>query len=256
MKNLKVSMKLVVSFVVVLVMALAVGIIGIFGMYSINASDDDLYNYNVLSLAAMGNAREIFQDQRVLMRNYALNGGNAAKIEEYAREMAASEADMLKEMGEYEASMADPSDEDDYFEGKNAYLGDFASLKREVYEASLISMQDGYNAIYTDRAVNIVNTIVGDFDSAMSSNEQWAHIAVNDNTDLFMFMLILEIIILAVAVIVGLFFAFYISGLIAKPLAPLTAYMGRASTTGDIEFTAERRASSPNILHRRMKSAS
>ena len=73
MQNLKTSSKLIVSFMIVIALAIAVGVIGIVGMHSINNADDAMYSNNVLAMGAMGNIRVVLQDQRTQLRNMCLN---------------------------------------------------------------------------------------------------------------------------------------------------------------------------------------
>jgi methyl-accepting chemotaxis protein len=62
------------------------------------------------------------------------------------------------------------------------------------------------------------------------------------NTQLFRTLLIVSIAVIAVAIGIALFLAFYISGLISKPLTVLTTFMQKAGTTGDIFMSDADRA--------------
>ena len=94
MKNLQVAKKLTVSFLIVVVLAAAVGLVGIFGMASINSADDALYHENVVAISAMGAIRENLQDQVVQMRNKALNAGDSAAIQQYKDDISTMERNM------------------------------------------------------------------------------------------------------------------------------------------------------------------
>jgi len=238
-KNLKVSMKLIISFLVVVVFAIAVGILGIIGMNSISKAEDGLYSENVVALSAMGNIREILQDQRVQLRSFVLNGGNSAKIQEIKNSLTSLEKDMETYFAMYESSIVNESDETAYFNGKKLYQNDYSVLKTDVMEASLKGFDEGFEVLNETRVVDIINEIVEDFDSSMKQNDQWAKTSSDDDTLLYERMLIIEIIILIAATAIAIFFAFYISGLISKPLLALTGYMRKSSTTGDTSLSAE-----------------
>jgi len=238
MKNLKVSLKLIIGFMIVVVLAVIVGVIGIVGMNSINNADDDLYNYNVVALSAMGDIRETLQAQIVQMRSFALNSGDSVKVHEIKSVLDGLEADMLRYFGIYEGTITDVSAEEMYFEAREIYENEFANVKRKVYEASLISTEDAYDVIY-DPQVGVIRTLLVDsFFESMEQNDKWALETVNNNTALFMMMLTISVVILSVMVATALFLAFYISGLISKPLKPLAAFMTKAGTTGDIVLDA------------------
>ena len=237
MKNLKVSSKLLISFTVVVVLAIAVGVIGLFGMSSINGADSALYEENVIALSAMGNIREILQDQLVQIRNIALSDGDIGKMEQHHDTLTLLEQEMTKYLAEYESTMTDAEAEYEYFEAKNTYLADFADAKNRVLEASYESAAAAHEAIFDPKISEIRNSMVSSFDNAMQYNEHWAKEKVDSKSKLYNTMLIAEIAILAFAVIVALFFAVYISGIISKPLRLLSAFMSKAGSAGDIELT-------------------
>jgi len=239
MKNLKVSMKLILSFLIVVIFAIAIGIVGIIGMGSISDAEDGLYNENVVALSAMGRIREILQDQRVQLRNYVLNGGNSSKIQEIKSALTSLENEIETYFAMYETSIVDESDEVAYFNGKKLYQNDYATLKADVLEASLKGFDEGFAVLNESRVVDIINEIVEDFDSSMTQNDQWAKKTADDDTSTYKRLLVIEIVILVVAVFLAIFFAFYISGLISKPLLMLTAFMHKSATTGDISLSSE-----------------
>jgi len=234
MKNLKVSLKLIIGFMIVVVMAVIVGVIGIAGMNSINNADDDLYNFNVVALSAMGDIRETLQAQIVQIRSFALNAGDAVKIREIKDSLNGLEADMVKYFTIYEGTITDVSVEKTYFEAKKIYENDFSDIKRRVHEASLVSLEAAYEVIYDPQVGVIRGKLVDSFFESMEQNDRWALETVNNNTALFTTMLTVSILILSLTVAVALFLAFYISSLISKPLKPLAAFMTKAGTTGDI----------------------
>ncbi|MCL2627294.1 MAG: methyl-accepting chemotaxis protein [Oscillospiraceae bacterium] len=234
MKNLKVSLKLIIGFMIVVVLAVVVGIIGIVGMNSINKADDDLYNFNVVALSAMGDIRETLQDQIVQVRSLALNAGNPTKLDGIKSVLDKLEREMLEFFEIYEGTITDATAEKTYFHAKETYLKDFAGIKSKVREASLISTEEAYNVIYDPSVVEVRNTLVAGFLEAMLQNDAWALESVNNNTKLFWTMLITSVIILVLTVVVAMSLAMYISSLIAKPLLPLAAFMSKAGTTGDI----------------------
>ncbi|MCL2057803.1 MAG: methyl-accepting chemotaxis protein [Oscillospiraceae bacterium] len=239
MKNLRVSMKLIVSLAVVVVLAIAVGIIGIFGMYSINNADEALYNENVLALIAMGSIRETLQAQIVQIRNLGLNAGNKDRLQEIQNTLTSLEGDMSRHMTAYESTMTDTAAEYAYFEGKNLYINDFADMKRRTLEASQISVEAASNVIYDQKVSEIRETMVSDFAISMTYNDGWAKDKVDDNKGLFVNMLTAEIVVLVFSVLVAIFFAYYVSGLISKPLAALSDFMKRAGSSGNITLIPE-----------------
>jgi len=234
MKNLKVSLKLIIGFMIVVVLAVAVGIIGIIGMNSINNADDALYNFNVVALSAMGDIRETLQDQIVQLRNLALTAGDTTKTQNSKGVLDRLEEEMLEFFKLYEKTITDASVEQSYFNAKDLYLNDFSTIKGRIREASLVSTEAVNEIIFDPSIVNIRNSMVNGFNESMMQNDEWALETVNNNTSLFMTMLIASVLILVFTVVVAISLALYISSLISKPLRPLAAFMSRAGSTGDI----------------------
>ena len=239
MKNLKVSFKLIIGFMIVVILAIAVGVIGIIGMNSINNADDDLYNYNVVALSAMGDIRETLQSQIVQMRSLALNAGHADKAADIEKILIKLEENIEEHFILYEGTITDISLESSYFEAKRLYENEFSEIKRRVKEASKISTEAAYNVMYEPHVQEVRDAMVNGFLESMEQNDAWALESVNNNTALFKTMLVTSIIILGITVATALSLAFYISSLISKPLIPLAAFMSKAGSTGDITLSPQ-----------------
>ena len=239
MKNLRVSLKLIISFMIVVALAVIVGVIGIIGMDRINKADDALYNENVIALSAMGDIRESLQAQIVQLRSLALNAGNPVKVNEISIVLDTLENNMDSYLALYEETITDMSAEKAYFTAKNLYLNEFSDIKSRVREASLISTEATYNVIYDPSVDTIRTAMVNGFFESMEQNDKWAYESVNNNTALFRTMLTVSIIVLAVTIAVALFLAYFISGLISKPLKPLASFMKKAGSSGDITLSPE-----------------
>jgi len=237
MKNMKVSAKLITGFMIVVVLAVVVGVIGILGMDSINRADDALYSDNVVALSAMGDIRETLQAQIVQLRSMALNAGDAEMLAQIEGKLQALESNMDEYFALYESTITDMTAETAYFEAKNIYNNEFASIKRRVRAESKISTEAAYAVIYDPQVESARATMVDSFFQSMEQNDMWAYESVNKNTSLFITMLITSIAVLGATIAIALALAFYISSLISKPLIPLATFMNKAGTTGDIQLS-------------------
>ncbi|MCL2163367.1 MAG: methyl-accepting chemotaxis protein [Oscillospiraceae bacterium] len=239
MKNLKVSMKLIVSFMIVVLMAVVIGGVGIFGMSYISSAGEALYSENVVAIGAMGDIREILQNQIVQIRNIAINSGNSAKIQEYQTILSGLERDMETHMLEYEDCITAESEESAYYEAKNLYFNDFSESKRRVIEASYINAEAAYDVLYDQKVATVRDRMVSNFDASMVHNSNVARETVTGNVNLFKSMMIVEICVLVAVIIIAIFLAFYLSSLISKPLLLLAAFMEKAGSTGDLALSQE-----------------
>ena len=239
MKNLKVSLKLIISFMSIVILAVAVGVIGIVGMSRLNAADDALFSEHLLAVDTLGELRETIQEERVLLRNYILNAKNTEKIQELNQEMVALEKNAVALFKQYDSTTTPSVSEVNYNSGRKLYEEEFSKIKQTVHQASLESMEDAYEAVFNPEATEIAESMVHYFSDSADDNNGWAQDTVNGNSALFRTMLTIEIVILAVTVIVALFFTFYISGLISTPLIKLSAFMNKAGSTGDVNLTPD-----------------
>ncbi|MCL2165090.1 MAG: methyl-accepting chemotaxis protein, partial [Oscillospiraceae bacterium] len=81
-----------------------------------------------------------------------------------------------------------------------------------------------------------INEIVSGFDRcmAMKTDQAAQADAANDRSSIMLLTIIIAV--LAASIIISIFLALYISGLISKPLIPLTSFMRKAGETGDISL--------------------
>ena len=239
MKNLRVSYKLIISFMVVLVFAVAVGALGIYGMYTINAADDALYNENVVAISSIGQMNDAFQELRVRLLRYIMYSENAAKIQEIQNDYNMWAKKLQEYVVIYEGTIIDEPAEADYRNAINIYNKEFGRLEEGVRKASLISEHEAYELLNSESSQNMIQTIVVGFEAGMQNNMKWAGETVDSNTALFMSLLTIELILLVAAIICAIFMAMYISGLIAKPMSFIAALMSSLASTGNFNMDDE-----------------
>ena len=80
MKNLKISMKLMISFLVVIALSVIVGIVGIIGMGRIEHNSEMMYETYTTPLPDVAKSLEYLQRLRSQLRNAMLNSGNAERM--------------------------------------------------------------------------------------------------------------------------------------------------------------------------------
>ncbi|MCL2766121.1 MAG: methyl-accepting chemotaxis protein [Peptococcaceae bacterium] len=239
MKNLKVAIKLIISYAIIFVLTITVGLIGILGMNSIKNADSALYTENVLAIGAMGDIRENLQNQRVVMRNYVIHSTDTAAIQSIQNDMTALEREMEAFFAEYEATITDTAAESAYFEAKRVYQTDYASIKEDTRQASLIGLNEATEVLGATRNTTVIGTMMEGFTQAMEFNDELAQGKALSNVALFQKMLLMEVIVLIVVMLLTVFFAIYISRLISSPLSMISAFLKHAGTTGNLVISQE-----------------
>ena len=70
MKNMKVSRKLISSFLIVAILAAVVGVVGIYGLFQLNNSMTSMYYDQTVPMPSLSKVVEMLQRQRANMREY------------------------------------------------------------------------------------------------------------------------------------------------------------------------------------------
>jgi len=241
MKNWKVSVKLIVSFLIVAALTAIVGIVGIVGMRNIDSSFDDMYQMQTVPLPELGKAIEMLQRQRACMREFII--GSAVDdfdlIEDAYRRVQEYRPIMYASLDAYSATIRDPEAVRLFNEARNLYDTDFRECIELIYSLAKSDTEPAELYEIMRRYTAATNKIVENFDICMSMKITVAADAASSSSSMADNMLYLIIGVLALALIAAIVLALYISGLISKPLSTLSVFMNKAGSTGDISLSPE-----------------
>jgi len=238
MKNMRVSAKLIVSFLVTIVLTAAVGGGGIFGMITTSNTNERMYETSTVPLPYIADVIENVQRIRVNVRQYVIDvlqenqagvEQTYATIEDYKRTVSGS-------LDSFGATIDDPEVDRAYREARALFEGEYAAHLDRVHAAArdgdvmgIVAELDS-GKVYTDR-------IVQDLETCMEKMVQNAAAANQSNSQMATLLLIVIISSLVIAVVVSMVLALYVSRLISRPLVALSTFMKKAGTTGDITLT-------------------
>jgi len=241
MKNLKVSKKLIVSFLIVIAFSVIVGVSGIVGMTQINAGGAELYERQVLPIIALSSGREVFQRNQVVMREVALARGSNDRLNVHRASAEQNAVLFITYMNEFGASIIDPEVRRQ-FDSVISTFNEWQSTLLYLVDLSRVATSSSELVpVMEERAVPLATYLMSSMDNIVNTRiEQAAYIDAN-NSQLYTFMLTIITVVLAASVILAILLALYISGLISKPLKILSAWMQRATTTGDISLSEKDR---------------
>jgi methyl-accepting chemotaxis protein len=239
MKNRKVSAKLLISFTIVIVFSLIIGMVGIIGMGQINNGMSDMYSQQTRPMENLTNSIEYVQRLRVQLRNAVLYTGDVERISRVKSDVLVREQNLLEYMSLYGETIYQPETRQLFDETMRMLNNQFIPGLNEIIDRAaegveqsvLLSMMDELSPVtdsVRDNTLELMQIKMGD-----------ASVANSSATSLYRGLLILIIIVLAVVIFVSFGLALYISGLISKPLLTLTSFMKKASTTGDIALSPE-----------------
>ncbi|MDR2570602.1 MAG: MCP four helix bundle domain-containing protein, partial [Oscillospiraceae bacterium] len=242
MKNMKVSAKLYVGYAIVIAFSVIIGIVGIIGMGQISTSMDNMYEHNTVPMEYLANAVEYVQRLRVQLRNGVLYAGDDERVAQVKDDVAVRVNNLHGYMNQY----GDTLDGTDNPEAQKLY-DDTIRLLNNQFVPGLTRILDRalsgipqYQLLDEMEDLNDVTNLVRD------NTLELIHLKMTDADEandaaaqLYRTLLFTIIGILVFVVVISFAMAFYISGLISKPLHALTSFMNRAGKTGDIVLSPE-----------------
>ena len=246
-KNLKVGSKLLISFVVILAFAI---IVGIYLIMEINIIDTDYSEAMTLSeyrIEHIFKTKDYFASVRMSVREifYPLN--TTADLQRLSRQLNDGLDGIRDTLGELR-SMAEGEvvrvidsvlpDVERYRRDATALIDSLLAIgvvdndnldyrdAMEAGQAELARMGREYADNMSASIVNMSELALGVFHDLIETNGAKADRA-----------LLIAIVLLAAMAAVAICIAIYIPSLISKPLAPLMAFMQKASSTGDLSLS-------------------
>ncbi|MCL2662513.1 MAG: methyl-accepting chemotaxis protein [Oscillospiraceae bacterium] len=232
MKNMKIRAKLFTGFIFVTILGILLGVVGIVSISMIRTRTEDIASLQEVSSGASSvlNAHYIWRHN---LTEAVLTGGDFTGSLDpngcaLGRWLASDEArsitdpeilDLLRQTDaphrfiHTEAALVVASIEE----------GNLAEATRLLVEAILPRTQE---------VISLLTDVETRFDDIIDG----LNLEILDLESVFIYIIIG---VIAVAAVISMFLAFYISNQISKPLAPLTAFMTKAGTVGDLTLRPE-----------------
>ncbi len=232
MKNLKIAMKLIVSFVLVVALAIVVGVVGIFGMTSINKAGSELYSMNFVSTNYLNDIAKNYINQRVTIRDILIYDTKTDNYANSVKRLATLETQMNDLIALYQPTISSTQEDAVFDKVLSDYQTGFAKTKAEMLVAGEANDFAGSVDILVAGAT-VAGQITANLDAGIELNKTAALDANTANLQLANMMTIIEIAVLLIAVIIALILAFYISSLIARPISKMVEAI-KAIAIGDM----------------------
>ena len=123
------------------------------------------------------------------------------------------------------------SQESDYFMAKDAWTGDYAAMKRQMWVMIDARDFDGAYAHFIGSSA-VIGPITNGLTNSSKLNEGWADETHLEADRLYAIMTIVQIASMVICAVLAVLMTLYISGMISKPLVTLTAFMKRVGQEG------------------------
>ena len=239
MRNMKISKKLIVSFMIVIAMILAMGIYSAYNMLRIDRDYSISYEQMAVPMPHMARILANMQEMRVCSREYALGliTNDDARIEKAYQIVQKYIKENEDYLDGYYVTIASQEAKDAFTEARTLYTNEYTAFLQQAY----LFAKDGHDKELNDSIVAIVptiNKIISKFEASLDMKSVAGMQTSEGFTRQTQRLVVLILSIVVISAVVSIVLAFYVSSLIAKPLAPLSAFMKKAGTTGDLKLEA------------------
>ena len=223
MKNLKVSMKLIVGFLIAVILTAIVGVVGLYGLLTASSSTSRLYDVNVVPVPYLSKVTENIHEARVYVREYviSLDDGDTAGVETTKASIDDIRIEMTQNLDNFGSRIDDPDVQVNFDKLRALAEGTYFPYLDRTYQLAHSGDKDGVIAEIINTKPSI-SEMIGYSDKIMELVTEDARIANVSNDAMTTTLLIVIIFVIIVSVAISLLLAFYISRLISKPLGNMS----------------------------------
>jgi methyl-accepting chemotaxis protein len=234
-RNLKISVKLTATFLIVAALAAVVGIIGIVSLNSTAVSSNTTFTKYGNSQGDLGYVLGEFQKQRAYLRDIILNQ-TAEAAAETKESIAASDAVLKQYLDKYKGKCEEEA-EIALYNDLVQNITTYQQSRDTMVSAGVSGNFDEANKILrSDEAANKVKLATEAVDNAVKQNIEIAEKKNDEQSRQIDSLVMILIIIVAVTVIIAVVLGIVISRMISKPIVHLAKQvdLGAAGDFGSI----------------------
>ncbi len=240
MRNMKVATKLIIGFLIVTILAVAIGVVGIFSLTSAADNTSLMSDRTTIAIIAARMNRNV-QAQRAAFRGAAVYHVMSMDTE---RDNELNTVNTL--IGDFDAMSDQVSAMLVTGEGKRI-MGEIESSyipfadARDAYLSTILdpAISDEEMMVYLGNVASTVATLATNVTALVDLADTLTTQMAADAAATAASTTIIMIAILAAAVAISLFLAIYISRLISNPLKDMMGYIKQAGETGNLHFKDE-----------------
>jgi len=241
MKNLKVSMKLIVSFSIIIILTATVGVAGIIGMLSINSAKQEMYYTITTPLPYLAKIEENLQAARVYVRDMVMAAmtDNQTAVDTNWSNVAKRLTEMDSAVGSFRNYTEDADVLRLFNEAMRKYESELVPVVNAIHAAAKAGTPEDFDNITQNllpQCRTISYAIVDSFDDCVDKMMSLGQSSYQASEIMSNRLLTLIIVVIAIAVGCAVFLTFYISGLIAKPLSVMANAFNQIGTRGKLSF--------------------
>ncbi len=231
LNNMKTSVKLIGSFMIIAVLTAVVGVLGIIYINQIDAADTRLYQNQTVPISQLQEMSVSFQRIRVNLRDILL-AKTPQETQQYADTIEELSADIDKVEAEYEALILTEEMQTLFDEYSTSYEK-FLPYIDQITTLALAGKQEQGLTVLRGDAFTVAKEIEADIDAMVTMKVEQAQATSEENSATAAQATTIMIIIVVISVLMAIGFGIIISSSIANPLGMLTK-MAKALAVGDL----------------------
>ncbi len=219
--NLKISAKLLLSFMIIALIAGGVGLYGIISLSSVNTSSQSLFEEHGNSQGDLGYVYGIYEEQRSMYRDIVIDKDIAA-----AKKILQKAAESDKELTNYLDAYGHTciTQEDKAFHANLVEkIEDFRKIRDEIISLGVAGdFEAAHELLEADSSANIITLATAAINEAVAANVEMAEIMMEQENDVVNNTILIMIILVAIAVILAVALGIIISRIISKPIRQIS----------------------------------
>lgn len=240
-RDYKLGVKLRISFILMAVLSMLVGIAGLVCVTVLHNVDVELYEYNTLPMVDLGLMYDTLAGERICLNNMVIFRGTDPEFaaDEYVS-LGEKEAVFQESLASYSNGILenDTVERAMYNSIYADYYGDYASAKR----AAIAALETGDEQLIAGAIREMDSagsTVSGHLDEAFDYNEQQATDKSVANAARYKLDFIIITAAIVLAVICALAFSAFLTKLITSPIIRIKDVASQAGQLGDLNFPDE-----------------
>ncbi len=233
-KDLKISAKLIIAFILMALIAGTVGLVGLINIFAINDRDTQLYNENTMGIKTISEANVLFQRIRYNAVRLSYDKEN---IDSYSEKIETYTGDLNDRLTQYEGIITTEQDKEllqTIISNKEAYL----SVVEAIISAAKENDDAAIKALIQGDAQDTSDALQTSFDNIFSLNSEDAAKKSENNDKAAQEAAVVMIVIIAAGILFAIILGVIISGMISKPIKIMVGAADKLAL-GDVNADVE-----------------
>lgn len=216
-KDFSIARKLLTGFSAMVIIALIIGVMGIYGMIQINNMDTYLYENQTVPIKNLSNAIISLYKIRMNTREAVIYSGDKEAVEKLKQNYFLEKERFLTESEEYKKSIVNKDTMDLFVQANKLFEESFDPVIQKCLEQALSGNTEGILDIL-DEATGIIQQIFDNYDKILENRMESAKRTSDSNGTTALILTIILLVVSIVGAIAAMLLGLRISRIISKPI--------------------------------------